>query len=177
MKVYDTKTKVTETVLGNEGGSIENPRFVLVYDTKYESGDVETRGYDLKTGEVLELAAVPVSLPEEIPNPEQTGEERALVAPTPQVKSKTVSDIDSEDDFDDDSSPEDVLVPVYDTSTSTDSSIVEEADTISDENIPVLDLSNMTQEEVEVAHEIEDLIITSFTEPIEVEDVDFDFVQ
>jgi hypothetical protein len=92
MKVYDIRTGSIHTIEDAEGGSIENPRFVLVYDTKFESGDIETRGYDLKSGEVVHLASEPTSVPEEIPDPEQTGEERALVAPSTQPKQKTDSD-------------------------------------------------------------------------------------
>lgn len=92
MKVYDIRTKVTETVVGGDGTSIENPRFVLVYDTKHESGDVETRGYDLTTGEVIALSSSPAPTPIDIPDPDQTGEDRALVSPNTQTKLRDVVD-------------------------------------------------------------------------------------
>ncbi len=92
MKVYDIRTGLIDTIEDTGGGSIENPRFVLVYDAKMETGDIETRGYDLKSGEVLDLASRPTPVPEEIPDPDQTGEKRALVAPSTQPKQKTDSD-------------------------------------------------------------------------------------
>ncbi len=96
MKVYDIRSGAVNTIEDADGGSIENPRFVLVYDAKMDTGDIETRGYDLKSGEVLDLASRPTPVPEEIPDPEQTGEERALVAPSTQPKPKT--DADENDD-------------------------------------------------------------------------------
>jgi hypothetical protein len=94
MKVYDIRTGVIDSVGDTEGGSIENPRFVLVYDTTSQSGDVETRGYDLKSGEVMELGATPVDLPEELPDPDQTGEDRAIVTTVTQLKPKTEGEAD-----------------------------------------------------------------------------------
>jgi hypothetical protein len=92
MKVYDIRTGLIDTIEDTGGGSIENPRFVLVYDAKMETGDIETRGYDLKSGEVVDLASKPTPVPEDIPDPDQTGEKRALVAPSTQPKQKTNSD-------------------------------------------------------------------------------------
>lgn len=97
MNVYDIRSGTVNTIEDADGGSIENPRFVLVYDAKMDTGDIETRGYDLKSGEVLDLASRPTPVPEEIPDPEQTGEERALVAPSTQPKPKT--DTDENDDM------------------------------------------------------------------------------
>lgn len=100
MKVYDIRTGIINAVGDTEGGSIENPRFVLVYDTTSQAGDVETRGYDLKSGEVMELGAVPVSLPQELPDPDQTGEDRAIVTTITQLKPKTEGDTDDVPDND-----------------------------------------------------------------------------
>lgn len=112
MKVYDMRTRTINTIEDAEGGSIENPRFVLVYDTKFESGDIETRGYDLKSGEVVHLASQPVNLPEELPDPDQTGEERALVTTITQLKPKTEGDTDElPPDIDDDIDSNDVVIP------------------------------------------------------------------
>jgi hypothetical protein len=89
VKVYDTVVGTTETIGDADGGSVENPRFVLVYDTKFENGDTETKGYDLKNKETVPLSATPAPIPEEIPDPDQTGEERALVQTVVQVKGKS----------------------------------------------------------------------------------------
>lgn len=53
--VYDLRTEKTTTLEKDEGTKYENPRFVLLFDSKHENGDVETIGYDLDTGEMMEL--------------------------------------------------------------------------------------------------------------------------
>jgi hypothetical protein len=92
VRIYNTLTGETESIDDADGASIENPRLVLVYDAKHENGDIETRGYDLDTGKKVALAAQAESLPEEIPDPDQTGEERALINAVTQVKPKTDDD-------------------------------------------------------------------------------------
>lgn len=166
MKVYDIRTKIVETIEDAGGGSIENPRFVLVYDTKFASGDVETRGYDLQSGEVIALGSEPAPVPQEIPNPDQTGEERALVSPSTQPKSKVAGEEDSEPQGGDAPPvPEgDVVVPSF----TPDSELASSTESIplevdaTDIIVPVLDTASST----DVSH-IEDLIITPFVEPIE----------
>lgn len=183
MKVYDARTGKVQTVEGAEGGSIENPRFVLVYDTKYDSGDIETRGYDLESGEVLHLGAESAPVPDDLPDPEQTGEERALVSPNVQPKSKTVQNDDMSDDppvpEDDIESVDDVIVPplVIEQGTSTDDVHTAVESEISEPNIevlpddfPTLDLSSSTPQNLESdsgEQNIEDLIITPFVEPVD----------
>lgn len=169
MKVYDIRTKQISTIEDTDGGSVENPRFVLVYDTKFESGDVETRGYDLVSGEVVSLGALPASVPKEIPDPDQTGEKRALVSPQTQPKTKV-------DEGDDDMSgaggdmPEDdvldIVIPALQgTSTdimeSTSTPVVTDTDVI----VPAIVIENATSTE-----HIEDIIITPYVEPISTED-------
>ncbi len=179
MKVYDIRTHSIETVEGGDGGSIENPRFVLVYDTKYESGDIQTRGYDLESGEILELAAKPAPVPNEIPNPEQTGEERALVAPTVQPKSKV--GLDNEDDDTSDTSSEeggefdDIVIPPFSEVNNTDiaSSTNEEIYTHDEYEISIPAIVPDVTEvhsQASSTHEIQDLIITPFVEEIEEND-------
>lgn len=78
-RVYSLKTKETMTIQGYEGGSIINPRFVLVYDTEYENGDVVTQTFDPATGLSEPVAAKPAPVPVKIPNTDPTGEIRALI--------------------------------------------------------------------------------------------------
>lgn len=78
-RVYSLDSKETMTITGNEGGSIVNPRFVLVYDTKFENGDIITQGFDPATGLSSIIAAVPASEPVNIPEVDTTGEIRALI--------------------------------------------------------------------------------------------------
>ena len=170
MKVYDIRTKQISTIEDTDGGSVQNPRFVLVYDTKFESGDVETRGYDLVSGEVVSLGAVPASIPKEIPDPDQTGEKRALVSPQTQPKTK-VDEGDADDDIASgggDDFPEngfvDVIVPALE-STSTDALPPTDVNSIEDVLVP----SIVTESATSTAH-IDDVIITPFVEPISAPD-------
>ncbi len=73
--VYDMRTKREQALEKNEDTKYENPRFVLLFDSKHENGDVETIGYDLDTGEMMELGTkanpqpvAPASPKEEIPD-------------------------------------------------------------------------------------------------------------
>lgn len=177
--VYDMETEMVRSVDETDGASIENPRLVLVYDAKHENGDVETRGYDLISEKSVSLHTEAPVLPSELPEPDQTGEERALITSVTQVKSKTGED---------DGEPEEVpLIPVIPdtlgTTTDTDtltvppfatSSPLEEVGVI-DEVLPVLDGTGSTtvHEDVsgdvvippssEVSH-IPDLVLPSFDE-------------
>lgn len=88
--VYDRSTGEIESIENKDGLSIENARFVLVYDAKGENGDVETRGYDLKNKREIPLSATPASVPENIPEPDGTKEKRAMIqSTTTQLKQKT----------------------------------------------------------------------------------------
>lgn len=77
--VYELRTKDTQRIEGYEGGKLQNARFVLVYDTKFDNGDILTKGFDPNDGTVLDLAALPADLPAEIPDSEPTEEVRALL--------------------------------------------------------------------------------------------------
>ena len=96
VRVYSLETGTTQTITNHEGGEIINPRFVLVYDTKFDNGDVVTRGFDPETGLSSELAATPAPLPIDIPPADSTGETRALI----QNKSASREDFSDVDDLD-----------------------------------------------------------------------------
>lgn len=53
--VYNQHTGKRHTLEKNEDTKYENPRFVLLFDSKHDNGDVETIGYDLDTGKMMEL--------------------------------------------------------------------------------------------------------------------------
>lgn len=168
MKVYDIQTKEIDTIEDTDGGSIENPRFVLVYDTKFESGDVETRGYDLVSGKVVPLSSSPAPVPSEIPDPDQTGEKSALVTPQTQLKTK----VDGEDQeagsgeggIDPDIDADNLIVPVY---VGTTTETIDEQHVVNDLDInDVLVLPVLTESSSSTDH-IHDLIITPYTESVE----------
>lgn len=77
--VYDQKTKTIEYIPSESGLKVENPRFVLVYDSTNDQGDVQTVGYDFDKKVTFALGSLPAQLPDELPNPDQTGETRALI--------------------------------------------------------------------------------------------------
>ncbi len=90
-EIYDTKTGKLEIMKTSDGGSVENPRFVLMYDSKNANGDVETVGYDLDKKIKIALGAIPNAIPKEIPQPEHSKEERAIVQSTPTLKEEATS--------------------------------------------------------------------------------------
>ena len=158
MKVYDVRTGATNTIGDSDGGSIENPRFVLVYDTKFESGDIETRGYDLKSGEVVQLASQPGNVPKELPDPDQTGEERALVTTVTQLKPKTESEPDEvPQDPETGSGNGDVIIPSLISTTTL--------------QIEIADIATTTTNAVTG---VDDITVTPFVEPIETQEIHID---
>ncbi len=77
---YDIDSKKTVYIDSEIEGRIQNPRFVLVYDTVLDSGDVITHGFDPETGTTKPISAFPtVPLPD-IPSPDPVGEVRALTS-------------------------------------------------------------------------------------------------
>jgi hypothetical protein len=77
--VYDQETKEVEYIASEGGLKVENPRFVLVYDSTDKNGDSRTVGYDFDSKSSFDLGVLPQELPEELPEPDQTGETRALI--------------------------------------------------------------------------------------------------
>lgn len=78
-RVYSLDTKETISITGHDGGSITNPRFVLVYDTEFENGDTITQSFDPATGLSEPIASRPAPEPIDIPENDPTGEIRALL--------------------------------------------------------------------------------------------------
>jgi len=78
-RVYSIADKEILTIEGHDGGAIANPRFILVYDTLFDNGDVVTKGFDPVTGLSAPIAAKPAPAPLEIPTPDPIGEIIALV--------------------------------------------------------------------------------------------------
>ena len=95
--VYDVETESVEYIGTSNGARMENPRMVLVYDSTDSNGDVKTLGYDFDTGTSFALGSLPAQLPEKLPEPDQTGETRALVQTKPSPKETEVVDIDPMD--------------------------------------------------------------------------------
>lgn len=91
-KVYSLESNETLTISGHDGGSIANPRFVLVYDTKFDNGDVITHGFDPATGLSAPISAKAAPEPIEIPQSDPIGEIRALI----QNKSTDEDELDTD---------------------------------------------------------------------------------
>lgn len=88
--VYSLESGESMMITDHEGGMIENPRFVLVYDTKFDNGDVVTQGFDPATGLSAPIAAKPAQDPVDIPETDPTGEIRALIQNKSAQKEKEV---------------------------------------------------------------------------------------
>ncbi len=73
--VYDLRTGKQTVLEKNEDTKYENPRFVLLFDSKHDNGDVETIGYDLDTGEMMELGTRPRPLPVDPVTPDDETQE------------------------------------------------------------------------------------------------------
>ncbi len=79
LELYAIKTGERTTITDSDNGSISNPRMVVVYESIQPDGEVVTKGYDLITGEITTLDTSTPDLPDSIPQPDETGETRALL--------------------------------------------------------------------------------------------------
>jgi len=166
MKVYDIYTGIIQTIEDSSGGSIENLRFVLVYDTKFETGDVETKGYDLHSGSVLTLGVQPTSVPDKLPDPEQTGEDRALVTSSNgQPKTKVVNEVDDDNDENTDDDIKigetDLIVPSFIDSGEDSILRVDREDQLISSPVPDIVIPSIVDDTEDSVEDIPDLIIDS----------------
>lgn len=86
LSVYELESGKQSTIADPDGGHVENPRFVLVYDTAYENGDRVTKQYDPETGVVTPVGTYPAPAPVEVPQPDPSGETRALIGSKPAAR-------------------------------------------------------------------------------------------
>jgi len=88
--VYDLRTGIQTALEKSEDTRYENPRFVLLFDSKHDNGDVETIGYDLDTGEMMELGTRSRPIPDDPVTPDDETQEALPreATSTPQVKVK-----------------------------------------------------------------------------------------
>jgi beta propeller repeat protein len=98
--VYDMHTGKQHALEKDEDTKYENPRFVLLFDSKHENGDVETIGYDLDTGEMMELGTKTNRIPSDPVTPKDETPEALYreATSTPQIKVEGDDDTDSSDD-------------------------------------------------------------------------------
>jgi hypothetical protein len=150
IEMYNIDSGAYVTVNDPEGLAVDNPRMVLVYDSLHPNGDVVTKGFDIFTGEFIQLDTLPKSLPD-IPDSETTTEVKALTQPKPELKLHLEDEL-PDDDFDNN--------VITDLDLSVDSEIATNTEM-------TLDLSqstaaeNILQEESEV---IPDLVVPPFIE-------------
>lgn len=166
-KVYDRRTAEIETVRGMDGGKVENPRMIMVFDSTKENGDTDTLGYDPVSGEVVSLAVTPVPVaPEKIPEPEPEQDEKALVQPS--VTTRTETKNSTSTDSGDGSNATSTEPIVVDTASSTPA--VAPVATTTIDGVPTLDLTTDAPVEdanvipdMPVLTEIPDLVIPAFS--------------
>ena len=153
IEMYNIDTGAYVTVNDPEGLAVDNPRMVLVYDSLHPNGDIVTKGFDIFTGEFIQLDTLPKPLPE-IPDSEATTEIKALIQPKPEVKylSPTSPSVGNTNDVEGDD-----LISDLDLSISTTTEEIEFT----------LDLSqSSTTDNIETSEieEIPDLVIPPFSE-------------
>ncbi len=90
LKTYDIENRSFTTIADSDGVAVSNPRMVVMYEALYENGDVIMKGFDVVTGEIIPLNAIPREMPEDIPNTDTTGETRALIQSKPSVRDTVV---------------------------------------------------------------------------------------
>lgn len=96
LSVYEISSGNVSSISDPEGGHVDNPRFVLVYDASYENGDIVTRQYDPETGEIKTVGSMPApALPPIIPEPDSTGETRALISVKTSSRDENIIDSDA----------------------------------------------------------------------------------
>jgi len=91
LRTYDINNRTQTTISDGEGVSVSNPRMVVMYEAMYENGDIVTKGFDLVSGKIVPLQALPKQLPEELPDSEPTKEVRALIQNKPEPKESTIA--------------------------------------------------------------------------------------
>lgn len=188
VEVYDVTSGKIETLTGIGGNSLSNPRLMLVYESLAEDGSIATMGYDLEEKIVVPIKTTSGEMPNEIPKPAHQEEEGAFVQTPPTLREKGMDGGDSgtstvpviDPPFDDDaadasstpvilgedagtSTPQETLViPSYDTGTTTDPVLPGEA-------LDTLDMrgagtsTELFEEEVLTSH-IPDVVITPPTD-------------
>jgi hypothetical protein len=78
--LYDRVTGATSKVEKTDNGTYENPRFVLVFDSRKDNGDVETIGFDTHTGKRVPFGNRPAG-EGDIPTPVSDEQGKAVPAP------------------------------------------------------------------------------------------------
>ncbi|MFT7506898.1 MAG: hypothetical protein ACI92I_000034 [Acidimicrobiales bacterium] len=93
VSLFDQKTQKVSYIADSDGSGVANPRFVLVYDSTDKVGDVRTLGYDFGSGSSFALGSLPAEMPEKVPEPDQTGETRALIQAKPSTRDGETEDV------------------------------------------------------------------------------------
>ncbi len=98
-KVYSIKSNKILDINNYEGGVVTNPRFVLVYDVKFNNGDTITQTFNPKTGISQAVSANTKREPIDLPKSEPTGETKALIQNKVNNKGETEEgDLETDDD-------------------------------------------------------------------------------
>ncbi len=163
-RVYSLEDGETLSIKGHEGGSIANPRFVLVYDTKYENGDIITQRFDPETGLSAPIAAKPAPEPIHIPPVDPIGEIRALI----QNKSSQKEDHVENDVENGDSQLDLVSVPADDDDVTLDLKSASSSDLEGVEIAPVAEEEPfiLTDYDLVLTETYEELVQSTSSEPV-----------
>lgn len=164
LMTYDISSKIFNEIKDADGVSVANPRMLVMYEAQYQNGDTIMKGFDLLTGEIIPIDSIPRELPADIPNPETTGEVRAL--PTnPHSEEELVSDTDLDTDEPDNGEPlyeqGDLVLTATSTATSTAQPAVAEFDL---DLRPIDDSATTTADAIVDQAAIPDIVIPAFDE-------------
>lgn len=154
IEMYNIDSGTYVTVNDPDGLSVDNPRMVLIYDSLHPNGDITTKGFNILTGEFIELDTLPKQLPE-IPDSETTTEIRALIQAKPEIKAVFETKLQNSD-----------LPPVDigDNNASNTKQIVAESTLTLDLSISTFSASDSPSETTSIVNDIPDLVIVPFSE-------------
>jgi len=96
LMTYDISSRSFNEINDTEGVSVINPRMLVMYEAQYQNGDSVMKGFDLVTGEIIPIERLPRDLPTDIPDPDATGEVRALPSTSPNEEKLTASTTEPE---------------------------------------------------------------------------------
>ena len=98
LMTYEISTQTFNQIADTEGVAVANPRMLVTYEAQYQNGDSVLKGFDLATGEIVPIEHLPRELPTNLPEPDATGEIRALPTGTTDEEEQEQQEPEPNDD-------------------------------------------------------------------------------
>ncbi|USN87834.1 MAG: hypothetical protein H6779_00085 [Candidatus Nomurabacteria bacterium] len=175
IQMYNLDSQSYVTVNDPDGLTVDNPRMVLVYDSLHANGDIITKGFDIMTGEFIDLDTLPRKVPE-IPDSESTPETRALIQAKPEIehiskdKAGSVPLDQDPDQIENLEQSTSTTVPTLDLSTGTSTNNISTTSDGTIEDIKDLEISSLVTDEELAKEERVEAIPDLEIPPFETED-------